>query len=83
MPIDISRTLRQALAKLDSEKQKIERQASAIRTLLGTTDGRSAVRVRRRRKMSPAARRAVSQRMKAYWAARKGKGKSKAKKAAS
>ena len=80
MPLDISRTLRQALAKLESEKQRIERQVSAIRSLLGGSDGRGAGRPRRRRRMSASARRAVSQRMKAYWAARRS-GKGKAKKA--
>jgi hypothetical protein len=82
MPIDISKTLRQALATLESEQDRIERQVSAIRAVLGSADGRGPGRVRRRRRMSAAARRAVSHRMKAYWAARKAR-KGKAKKAAS
>ena len=80
MPVDIARTLRQAVAKLESERDRIERQLSAIRSILGGPDGRGAGRGRRRRRMTPAARRAVSQRMKAYWAARRA-GKGKAKKA--
>lgn len=78
MAVDISKTLRQALARLEAEQARIARQVSAIRSVLGSTDGRGAGRPRRRRRMSAAARKAVSQRMKAYWAARRGK---KAKKA--
>ncbi len=72
MPEDITRTLRSALSSLEADKERIERQISAIRTALGgVSDTRGAVR--RRRPMSASARRAVSQRMKAYWAARRAK----------
>lgn len=82
MPVDLTKTLRQALAKLESEKQRIDRQVSMIRSVLGSADGRGAVRSRPRRRMGPAARKAVSQRMKAYWAAKRAKAKaSKTKKA--
>lgn len=92
MPVDVTRTLRQALHELQSERDRIERQIRSIQAVL---DGAGAGRGpagggggrRRRRRMSTAARRAVSQRMKAYWAARRskqgGRGKGKAAKAAS
>ena len=79
MPVDVTRTLRKALSELQSERQRIDRQITAIHAVLGgAVDGRGSMSVgrrRRRRRMSAAARRAVSQRMKAYWATRKaGKG---------
>lgn len=94
MPVDVSKTLRQALSKLTVEKQRIDRQIDAIEMALRATDGRVAGRARGpapngrrrgaratpRRRMSAAARKAVSARMKAYWAKRKGSGKAKAKK---
>ena len=74
MAFDVTKTLRQALAKLESEKARIDRQVSAIRSVLGGSDGRSSAGgPRRRRRMSSAARKAVSTRMKAYWAARRAK----------
>jgi len=92
MPVDVTSNLRQALAKLTAEKRRIERQAAAIQEALravnGTGGGQrsSSARVvirgakRGRRRMSPAERKAVGQRMKAYWAKRRGgasKGKRK------
>jgi hypothetical protein len=81
-------TLRQALGKLEAEKARIERQITGLKQALkaGIGSGRdTAVRDagatgRRGRRMSPAARKAVSARMKAYWAKRRGarpKGKNK------
>jgi len=90
MSVDVTSTLREALSKLSAEKQRIERQAAALQDALRavngasvsrpSTDGRVATRKtkQRSRRMSPAARKAVSARMKAYWAKRKG-GASKAK----
>lgn len=79
MPVDVTRTLRRALTQLESERNRLDHQIRTIRAALGGSDGpRAAGGQRRRRPMSAAARRAVSQRMKAYWAARRGK---KAKKA--
>jgi len=92
MPVDVGTTLRQALAKLTAEKQWIDRQIRAIETALEATDGRvrdrpsRPVRVGRRvsgrkskrRRMSAAARKAVSARMKAYWAKRRTRGVKKA-----
>jgi hypothetical protein len=85
MPVDVTGTLREALSKLTAEKQRIERQAAALQDALRavngasigrpSTDSRVATRrpKRRSRGMSPAARRAVSARMKAYWAKRRGR----------
>jgi hypothetical protein len=71
MPVNVTRTLQQALHQIQAERDRLDRQLRTIRAALGG-DGRSAVR-RHRRPMSAAARRAVSQRMKAYWAARRAK----------
>jgi hypothetical protein len=83
MPVDVTSNLRQALAKLTAEKQRIERQAAAIQEALravnGTGGGRRSAgasvvsrgATRGRRRMSPAERKAVGRRMKAYWAKRK------------
>ena len=91
MPVDVTRTLREALSKLTAEKRRIERQAAAIQEALravnGANDGQrsSSARVltrgakRGRTRMSPAERKAVARRMKAYWAKRRG-GTSKGKK---
>lgn len=89
MPVDVNKTLRRALARLESEKDRIERQIEAITNALGA-GGRSLRRTGRqgnpgrprRRRVSAATRRAASRRMKAYWAKRKagataGKAKSK------
>lgn len=70
---DVSGTLRKALLELESEKNRIEGQIAAIQSVLG---GGGARRGRRpggtgRKPMSAAARRAVSHRMKAYWAKRR------------
>jgi hypothetical protein len=79
---DVSATLRAALGQLEDERNRIDRQIAALRTALGISVGGRRGRprgskatkkvVRRRRKgMSAAARKAVSQRMKAYWAKRR------------
>jgi hypothetical protein len=69
MAIDVSQTLRTALKQLESDKKQIERQLAAIRQLL--TANHPSTRRPRRRRLSAAARHAVSQRMKAYWAKRR------------
>ena len=83
MPVDITSTLREALSKLAAETRRIERQAAAIQEALraanGTGGGRrssSAGAVTRgakrsRRQMSVTTRKAISAKMKAYWAKRK------------
>ena len=74
MPVDVTRTLQQALQSLESERDRLDRQIRTIRVALGGGDGRSSGGGRRgRRPMSASARKAVSQRMKAYWAARRAK----------
>jgi len=72
MANDITTTLRKALGKLTLEKARLDRQITAIQTALGAL-GRSpqANGARGGRKMSPAARRAVGKRMRAYWAKRR------------
>ena len=74
MAVDVSKTLRQALAKLEMERKRIDQQIAALESAL-TLDGIApravASRKRGRRRMSPAERRAVARRMKAYWAKRK------------
>ena len=84
MPVDVSNALKQALAKLTVEKQRIERQAAAIQEALRAVNGMSGnqrsanTRMVRRgakrggRRMTPAERKAVGRRMKAYWAKRRG-----------
>ena len=79
MPVNVMATLRSALRQLEAQRAHIDRQIAGVRSALdglGTGAGvgrslRSRARVRRRRRMSAAARRAVSQRMKAYWAKRR------------
>ncbi len=87
MTPSVTTSLRTALRQLETERQRIDRQISAIRSLLEESSSRE----RRvalgipgrpkttRRPMSAAARRAVSQRMKTYWAKRRAAaGKTKA-----
>jgi hypothetical protein len=80
MPLNVMATLR-FVEPFAGSKQRahLDRQIAGVRSALdglGTGAGvgrslRSRARVRRRRRMSAAARRAVSQRMKAYWAKRR------------
>lgn len=88
MRVDVGGTLRQALAKLTAEKERLDRQIDAIAAALHTLDGglrasgamparRKSVRKTKRRTMSKAEREAVGDRMKAYWAKRRSAGKSK------
>jgi hypothetical protein len=83
MPVDVTNTLKEALAKLAAEKRRIERQTAAIKEALRAVNGAPGGRrstsssvetrgaKRGRRRMSPAERKAVGRRMKAYWAKRK------------
>ena len=93
MAMDISKTLRRSLAELRSERTRLDQQISAIETALGALGGRggrgrtASGMPRQRRPMNPAARKALSQRMRAYWAKRRAakaaQGKRAAKAAAS
>ncbi len=79
MPINVTMTLRQALRQLEAERGNIDRQIAALRGALDGLGGpkgrggrsRPSGSVRRRRPMSATAKRALSQRMKAYWAKRR------------
>jgi len=75
----VTSTLRKALQQLEKDRERIDRQIGAIRSVLDesgaarTPASRATPRRPKptRRPMSAAARRAVSQRMKAYWEKRK------------
>ena len=82
MPVDIGQTLRQAITRLEQEKQRIDRQITALETAMNSLNAggrRSSVgreqpareRTLGRRRMSPAERKAIGRRMKVYWAKRK------------
>ena len=79
MPVNVLATLRTALRQLEAQRAHLDRQIAGVRSALdglgaGASQSRSVrstARVRRRRRMSATARRAVSQRMKAYWAKRR------------
>ena len=79
MAIDVTKTLQKALRELQADREKISRQIAMIQKVLGTDSQRRRPRKKRagapgkpaRRRMSAAARKAVSRRMKAYWAKRK------------
>jgi hypothetical protein len=81
MQPSVTATLRTALSELEAEKTTLDRQIAAIRLLLG--DGRlsapalRAVPKPKQRTMSAAARRLISQRMKAAWAKRRAAAKAK------
>jgi hypothetical protein len=84
MPDDVAVALRRALTELESQREHLDHKITAIRAVLGgSVDGRPTAAPRggqrRRRRMSAEARKAVSDRMRAYWAHRRaakaGKGK--------
>ncbi len=89
MPVDVTNMLKDALAKLTAEKRRIERQTAA-RAVNGATDGQRLPGPRvttrgakpARRRMTPAERKAVARRMKAYWAKRRGASSKRKRKAA-
>lgn len=71
MPVDVGKTLRQALSRLNDDRQRLDRQIDAIQGALQALDGRvrvskvgaaragrdASVRTGKRRTMSRAARR--------------------------
>ena len=85
MPVDVSETLRKALQQLEQEKTKQESRLAAVRAALDGFRRNARAEApkpgRRRRRLSAAARRAVSRRMKAYWAKRRAAGAKKTGKA--
>lgn len=84
MEDQIAITLRKALGKLTAQKAQLDGQVAAIEAALDALGGSPrADGARSRKGMSPAARKAIGKRMKAYWAKRRAdaaKGKSKASK---
>lgn len=86
MTPSLKSALRKALQQLEKERERLDRQIGAIRSVLDESGTARTVASpakanrpeAKRRSMSAAARRAASQRMKAYWEKRKaasGKGK--------
>jgi hypothetical protein len=79
MPNAVRRILSKQLLKLESDRERIDRQITAIRGALEALSGngrrgqgmRSRASRRTRRRMSAEARRAIARRMKAHWAKRK------------
>ena len=81
LTVSVDRTLRQALTKLEAERTHLDLQIAALRQALGVAgangaraSGRNGHRTARR-PMSAAARKAVSTRMKAYWASQRAENK--------
>ena len=77
MAIDVRSNLNRALKSLHVDRARIERQIDALTSAisaLGGAAGRAGKAVGRkgRRKMNAAQKKAVSLRMKAYWAKRRG-----------
>jgi hypothetical protein len=75
--IDVKSSLNRALKALHADRSRIERQIDAVTSAisaLGGAAGRLAktARGKGRRKMSAAQKKAVSVRMRAYWAKRRG-----------
>jgi hypothetical protein len=76
---DFTRPLRQALGKLQAERDRIDRQITGIKQALAVLSGThqrlkvapATHRTRSRRPMNAKARKALSQRMKVYWAKRR------------
>jgi len=76
MPVDIRGSLRRALTQLQVERTRIDQKISALQAALTAVGGGGSAPARgrparRRRRMSAAARKAISQRMRAYWAQRR------------
>ena len=76
MAIDVRTSLSKALKSLHADRTRIDKQIDAVTSALSALGG-SAVRAaksagrRGRRKMNAAQKKAVSVRMKAYWAKRR------------
>ncbi len=79
MSTRITAHVHQALQQLEADRKRLDQQIAALQHVVALfngegTDGGAAIASRpiiRRRGMSVAARKAVSQRMKAYWAQRR------------
>ena len=75
MPLNVTKTLRDVLDKLEGQRARISSQIAAIRSAIDGAPASAALHGRGRRSMSPARRAEVSRRMKAYWAKRRKPGK--------
>ena len=76
MVSEVQSTIRKTLTTLHEKKAKIDRQISALQAALAALSDpnqRNGAAPSSRRKMSPAARKLIAQRMKAYWAKRRAK----------
>ncbi len=80
MPTNLTATLRKALAELVTEQARLDRQIAGIRQILAGDERGPVRRVPPKRRatgrkpMSAKARKALSRRMKAYWAKRRAAG---------
>lgn len=79
---DVSKTLKAALKRLQKQRSQIDRQIAGLEDAIAAVGGRVGRRVkparkaakkagRKRKQMSAAAKKAVSRRMKKYWAQRR------------
>ena len=80
MQLNLTASLKKALRQLEADKERINHQITAVRIALetlGTTSGTTrppSTRAKgKRHRMTNANRKAVSRRMKAYWAKRRAK----------
>jgi len=67
-------TFQTIISDLKRAEQRLEKQLESVQAAIAAIAGRTSRRqglTRRRRRMSPAQRKAVSKRMKKYWAARR------------
>jgi hypothetical protein len=76
MPINVTRTLRLALRQLERERDALDQKIAALRTVVAPESGlrrpgEERTGRRRHKRMSAAARKAISRRMKKYWAGRR------------
>jgi hypothetical protein len=72
MAMDVDKTLQQVLRQLEAERGLLDQRIAAVRAVVdGSSRSTSVAEAPRRRRMSPAARREVSRRMKRYWAKRR------------
>jgi hypothetical protein len=83
MDAKVRSNLTKALRDLEAERMNLDRQITAVRAVLGTTDSLKVKRaaqagVTRRRGMSAKARKLISTRMKAVWAKRRAEKKAAA-----
>lgn len=75
--MNVNATLQKALSQLEAERRQIDKQIAAIRDVLGSSQRgkrkKAAARGARRsgRRMTAVQKKAVSQRMKKYWAGRR------------